>query len=228
MAGSEEGHVCFSVSKDCLADVTADGGGQERRTGACAKVASPAHLDGEPPLSGRLHRVPFWKAAFFKIKTFPCLLACGQSFSAEASVCGSAERNTCSGGADGALSGAHELRRSTLLCADIGVRRRSGKLVFSPLGARRRELGCGIKTPQHHNHFTPQCDTDAAGLASQSQTGDARVIRWEDRSSPRKQRDFDVTQDPWDGLQPRHAVSTSLICDDFPVRHCVLRQRVVR
>lgn len=64
MAGSEEGHVCFSVSKDCLADVTADGGGQERRTGACGKVVSPAHLEGEPPLSGRLHRVTFWKAAF--------------------------------------------------------------------------------------------------------------------------------------------------------------------
>lgn len=68
MAGSEEGHVCFSVSKDCLADVTADGGGQERRTGACGKVVSPAHLEGEPPLSGRLHRVTFWKAAFFKLK----------------------------------------------------------------------------------------------------------------------------------------------------------------
>lgn len=152
-------------------------------------------------------------------------------FSAEANVCGSAEWNTCFG-ADGALSGAHELRCSTLLCADIGVRRRNGKFVFSPLSAHRRELGCGIKTSQHHNHFTPQCDTDAAGLASQSQTGDARVIRWKDRSSPGKQREFDVTQDlltsPWDGLQPQHAVSTSLISDDFPVRHCVLRQRVVR
>lgn len=68
MAGSEEGHVCFSVSKDCLADVTADGGGQERRTGACGKVVSPAHLEGEPPLSGRLRRVTFWKADFFLFK----------------------------------------------------------------------------------------------------------------------------------------------------------------
>lgn len=46
MPGVEEGHVCFSVSKDCLADVTADGGGQERRTGARSEVVSRA-VSGE-------------------------------------------------------------------------------------------------------------------------------------------------------------------------------------
>lgn len=49
--GVEEGHVCFSVSKDCLADVTADGGGQERRTGARSKVVSRAVSGEELPLA---------------------------------------------------------------------------------------------------------------------------------------------------------------------------------
>lgn len=52
-AGSGEGHVCFSVSKHWLADVIADGGGQERRTGARCEVVSPAHLEEELRVSGR-------------------------------------------------------------------------------------------------------------------------------------------------------------------------------
>lgn len=52
-AGSGEGHVCFSVSKHWLADVIADGGGQERRTGARCEVVSPAHLEEELGVNGR-------------------------------------------------------------------------------------------------------------------------------------------------------------------------------
>lgn len=41
--------------------------------------------------------------------------------------------------------------------------------------------GVGIETPQHQKHHFPlQCDTDAAQLASRSETGDARVIEWKD------------------------------------------------
>lgn len=52
-AGSGEGHVCFSVSRHWLADVIADGGGQERRTGARCEVVSPAHLGEELRVNGR-------------------------------------------------------------------------------------------------------------------------------------------------------------------------------
>lgn len=45
--GSEEGQVCFSVSKDCLADVTAKEGREGRQV---RKVVSPVVLDEEKSL----------------------------------------------------------------------------------------------------------------------------------------------------------------------------------
>lgn len=51
--------------------------------------------------------------------------------------------------------------------------------------------GVGTETPQHQKqHFPLQCDTDAADLASQSQTGDARVNQWKDKSSLIENKDL--------------------------------------
>lgn len=47
------------LRKDCLADVTADGGGQERRTGAHSKVVSRSVLDEDLLPSARLLSLTF-------------------------------------------------------------------------------------------------------------------------------------------------------------------------
>lgn len=79
MPRSQQGRLCFSVSKDCLADVTADGGGQERRTGARSKVVSPAVLDEELPPNGHLLSSTFLETSFLSRLPFARLIS-GQSF----------------------------------------------------------------------------------------------------------------------------------------------------
>lgn len=82
MPRSQEGRLCFSVSKDCLADVTADGGGQDRRTGARCKVVSSAVLDEELPPNGHLLSSALLESSFLSFLHFTRLIS-GQSFQSD-------------------------------------------------------------------------------------------------------------------------------------------------